>query len=288
MESEICNLYKSGNSLSDIAKKLSISKSMAYRCLKKNNIDTKKNSSHYIKKLYDYEIDDSFFEKIDTEEKAYILGFLYADGNLHKKNYHIKLKLQERDKYILEAMNIALKSNKPLYFHKKIKKEHQNQFSIVISNKKMYNDVIKIGLYPDKTYDLRFKKVFDDKLYSHFLRGYFDGDGCICVYNNRPKYMSKKTGLEKEYNRQMGEVSFTGTKLMCIWLKDFLLKNLKIESHINDNKKHDSRITNLKITTQHGIFKFYEFLYKDAHIFLERKKEKFNKLKFISNERDFC
>lgn len=280
MDNEICNLYKEGNSLTDISKKLNISKSKAYRCLRKNNIDTKKNSSDYVEKLYDYSIDNSFFEKIDTEEKAYILGFLYADGNLHKKNYHIKLKLQERDKYILEAMNIAMKSNKPLYFHKKTKKEHQNQFSIVISNKKMYNDVIRLGLYPDKTYDLNFKKVFTDKLMNHFLRGYFDGDGCICVYNREKKYFSKKQKKEVIYSRVVGEVSFVGSIFMIEFLEKYFLENLEIKSYLRINRKsYNKKIIEIKIKSQEGIKKFRDYIYQDATIFLDRKKEKFNKLK---------
>lgn len=277
MDNEICKLYHSGKSLADIAKELNISKSMAYRCLKKNNVDTKKNSSHYIEKLYDYSIDDSFFEKIDTEEKAYILGFLYADGNLHKKNYHIKLKLQERDKYILEAMNTAMKSNKPLYFHKKTKKEHQNQVSIVVSNKKMYNDIINLGLYPNKTYDLNFKKVFDDILFNHFLRGYFDGDGWACIYENNSYYKSKKTGLINNNKSKILEVGFTGSEKMCLYLQKYFKNNLKIVSNIRIDKRTDDRIKSLKITNKDGIKKFYNFIYENSNIHLNRKKDKFNK-----------
>lgn len=280
METEICNLYKAGNSLSDISKELSINKSKVYRCLKKNEINTNKNSSHYIKKLYDYEIDDSFFEKIDTEEKAYILGFLYADGNLHKKYYHIKLKLQERDKYILEKINVAMRSNKPLYFHKKTKKEHQNQVSIVISNKKMYNDVINLGLYPNKTYDLNFKKVFDDKMFNHFLRGYFDGDGWISVYKTDREYFLK-SGEKKINNREVSEVGFTGTEFMCRFLNKFFLETLQIKSYLKADKRTDYRIKSLRIRSHKDVKKFYEFIYKNSTIFLTRKRDKFNELKLL-------
>lgn len=275
-EKQICEYYILGESLSDISKKINVSKSTVYRILKKNNINTKRNSSDYIEKLYTYKIDDAFFEKIDTEEKAYILGFLYADGNLHKKYYHIKLKLQERDSYILRQMNEVMKSDKPLYFHKKTKSTHQNQLSFVISNKKMYYDIKKCGLYPNKTYDLNLKNdIFDEKLFKHFLRGFFDGDGWICVYENINKYKSKKTGKIKGNKRLVVEVGFTGSSEMCEYFKKYFKENLDISSNLKIDKRTDNRIKSLKITNKNGIKKFYNFIYGDCNIYLHRKKEKF-------------
>lgn len=282
-ESKICKIYESGKSISDISENLNISKSKVYRILLKNNINTKRNSSNYKEKLYDYEVDDTFFEKINTEEKAYILGFLYADGNLHKNGYHVKLKLQERDKYILEKMNKTLKSNKPLYFHKKTKETHQHAYSIVLSNKKMYNDLMNLGLYPNKTYDLKFKNVFSDKLFKHFLRGYFDGDGWVCVYENPNKYKSKKTGILKNNKKTTAEVGFTGTLNMCEFLHDYFLKKLDIESKIKTDKRTDLRIKSIKIKKQAHVLKFYNFIYSDCNIFLNRKKEKFENFFNIKN-----
>lgn len=281
MEKIVCNLYGSGRSISDVSKQLNLSKSKVYRILKKNNVNTKRNSSHYIEKLYDYSIDSSFFENIDTEAKAYTLGFLYADGNIHKKHYHIKLKLQERDKYVLDTINKHLKSDKPLYFHKKTKDTHQNQYSLVISNKKMYNDILEQGLYPNKTYSLSFKKTFSDKLMPHFIRGFFDGDGWISVYENTLKYESKKSDKETVYKNFVGEAGFTGSDQMCLFIRDYLYQKLKISSNISKDNRSDSRISNLKITNREGVRKFYNFIYQDSTIHLSRKKEKFETLNYI-------
>lgn len=280
-EIDICKMYENKMSISDVSKKTKLSKSMVYRILKRNNINTKRNSSDFIEKLYDYNIDNTFFEKINTEEKAYVLGFLYADGSLNKNGYNVSLKLQERDKSILNKINKAIGSNKPLYFHKKIKKNHQNQYSIVISNKKMYNDLLKTGLHPNKTYDLKFKKVFKNSLFQHFLRGYFDGDGWVTLYKRNSKYISKKTGKISFDRKMVAEVGFTGTNFMCDFLKKYFT-DIHINSYLQRDNRHNDKINNLRIKNKEGIVKFYHFIYDNANIFLNRKKNKF--LKFLNGK----
>lgn len=255
----------SGYSLTDISNSLSLSKSKVYRILKANGIVTNKTSADYISKLQDYKIDDLFFENIDTSEKAYVLGFMYADGNLHKKYYHIKLKLQATDKSMLEKINSIMQSNKPLYHHKSKNIKHQDQYSIVISNKKMYQDIMKHGLYPNKTYDLKFTRSFNSSLLSHFIRGYFDGDGWITSYgSNNPSI--KKNVLE---------AGFTGTHGMCEFVKQVLCEN-NINSSLKIDKRTDNRIISLRIRGAKNISKFKKFVYKDSTLHLERKEEKFN------------
>lgn len=51
-------------------------------------------------KLRKYSLNESYFEKIDSEEKAYFLGFLFSDGSVSK--YSLNLSLAEVDKEILE------------------------------------------------------------------------------------------------------------------------------------------------------------------------------------------
>ena len=75
-----------------------------------------------------YTINEDYFDIIDTEEKAYLLGFLYADGNHFTKKNRITIGLQEKDKHILEKFNELIGSNRPLFLRKKENlKNHENK-----------------------------------------------------------------------------------------------------------------------------------------------------------------
>src|ERR1017187_5347646 len=93
---------------------------------------------------------------INFKNKAYILGLLYADGNMHKNNNVISLELHGRDKEILEKINKELNHNKPLFVHKFVykhngKKINKTYYRLDITNYKIYNDLLSFGLIPNKS-----------------------------------------------------------------------------------------------------------------------------------------
>lgn len=132
-----------------------------------------------------HNVDESFFKKIDTEEKAYVLGFLYADGYNHynpsKSSYFISMAQLTQDIDILKKINNAMMSNYPI--HTNIQKENNKEKSVLtISSKNLSQDLCKLGCPKAKTFLIRFpneNQYFDNDLMCHFIRGYFDGDGCI-------------------------------------------------------------------------------------------------------------
>lgn len=132
-----------------------------------------------------YKINDSFFDEIDCEEKAYILGFMYADGcneiNPEKCKYSISMSQLHQDIDILEKINQAMNSNYPIQI--RLQKENRKQKCVLsISSKKLSNALCKLGCSKAKTFLIRFPKenqYFNENLMHHFIRGYFDGDGCI-------------------------------------------------------------------------------------------------------------
>src|SRR5690606_4239788 len=97
-----------------------------------------------------YNIDETFFDVIDTEEKAYFLGFLYADGYNNTDRSSVALSLKEDDKEILEKLNNLLQPNKPLG-HKK-----SGQTALLISNKHISQRLVELGCHRAKTYTLVF------------------------------------------------------------------------------------------------------------------------------------
>ena len=110
--SKIISEYNSGRSSLELAEKYNVSKKVILDRLRKAHIDRRSISASKRK----YSLNEDYFENIDTEEKAYWLGFLLADGNIsysgrYNKGRHLRIALQNKDKNHLEKMKFSLKSN---------------------------------------------------------------------------------------------------------------------------------------------------------------------------------
>lgn len=228
--------------------------------LKYNNVSNNKEKNRK------YFFDEQFFSKIDTEEKAYFLGFLYADGQISSRsnNYNIELSLKEEDKYILEQFAKSLNLNKKPKLKKvKLNGKIFTSYRLQFSSKEMHSDLIKLGCFPKKSLTLKFptEEQVPNYLINHFMRGYFDGDGCIYVAENKkiqPKF--SVIGTEK-------------------FLKDYqneLIKFCKLKNKTKISKKN---IKNIAYTFSYGgknqVIRIYNFLYQNQNIYLERKHKKF-------------
>lgn len=125
---------------------------------------------------------ENYFEKIDTQEKAYFLGFIFADGCVIfdpiRYRYKLTVKIHSKDKHILNSLISSIDGEMMVW-------ENETKFSqVTLSGKKIVSDLIKLGATPNKTFDLQYP-IIDENLEKHFLRGYFDGDGCIRVRTDR-------------------------------------------------------------------------------------------------------
>ena len=127
-----------------------------------------------------YNVNDVYFNKIDTEEKAYWLGFLLADGCIHERDGQdrLSLVLGIKDKNHLEKFKKSLSFEGPIIDYTKksglfIGLIHSY---IRITSQLLVNDLAKVGCMPRKTLTLEFPIIYDE-LRHHFIRGYFDGDG---------------------------------------------------------------------------------------------------------------
>ncbi len=263
---KIIDLYQSGYSTREVAKIVGCGKTLVCTCLKQNNIEVKK-IGFYREKSRKYKINENFFEKIDTPEKAYILGFLYADGYMKKDSLKFELCLQEKDKNILETINRVMNYEKPLRFIKKRKKSWQNSYQLLISCKKMCYDLIKYGFISNRTFNCDFPEFLDEELKRHFVRGFFDGDGCAYVDKNGITNMKSL---------------FIGYYKMIEDLQKYLLSyniNSKISKHKTEN------ITNLSIYGIDNNINFYNLIYKGSTIHLDRKHDKF--IEFFKKQKKF-
>lgn len=200
-----------------------------------------------------YNFNEEYFENINSSEKAYWLGFLFADGNIYKNQ--LTLKLQQTDKNHLKKFKIALDSEHPIHDGISITNNKQYFYSsFFIGSKKLCYDLIKINLIQNKSFKIKFPRI-EEKFYSHFIRGYFDGDGCI--YINKKKY--KRWSI------------FSASENFILKLKDILFKNLKVK--ISLYKQGKGYI--LSGANKNIVKLFYDYIYNNATVFLDRKHEKF-------------
>ena len=133
------------------------------------------------------EFNSSFFHEIDTSDKAYFLGFIFADGYITRseRNYEFGIELQSCDKYILEYLNNLIGGVHNIHHnHKKIiiannKSESISDTDVLrVYSKEMVNDLLSHGINFNKTLSKEIPIVRDEYFFD-FLRGYIDGDGCI-------------------------------------------------------------------------------------------------------------
>ena len=166
IQKQIVNDYEKNVSNKTLTEKYSLHRSTIQAILLKNGIKLRPLSVTSRK----YKInDENYFNVINTEEKAYILGLLYADGNIRYNGFEITL--MEIDKEILEKLSIIIYGKIILGYRKarKYKNEFENickpQYRLVVSSNIMKNDLIKHGCVQAKTFKIRFPKL-DNRILS--------------------------------------------------------------------------------------------------------------------------
>lgn len=192
------------------------------------------------------------FEKIDTEEKAYWLGFLFADGNVGKNR--IELSLALKDTAHLEKFKKFMTWDGDIKIDNKV-----GRCRMYFCDKKMAEDLIKLGCTERKSLTLRFptEDQIPKHLIYHFIRGYFDGDG----------HISDPKNLKATFH-----LSLLGTKHFLTSILDIIPLNphLKIK-----NVKQSQEVFFFQLSGMNARM-FLKYLYDDATAFLTRKKERYD------------
>lgn len=206
-----------------------------------------------------------YFNNIDTQEKAYYLGLLHADGSLGRRmkgNYEeisISISLQEKDKEILEqfCLAVGLSKERVRIFHSGRPNE-QRSAQVYICQKNFTKDLV----------DLKNSKIFEkipSELTRHFVRGFFDGDGSVFVRRN-----SKR-------------VFYWAISFCCYGpITDYLVKNLPVTIKPSRDKRSEDLYA---VTTnkKENLVSLFNYMYEDSKIHLERKYIKcLEMLKFAS------
>lgn len=167
-EREIANQYYTETSTT-LAEQYNVSPSRISQVWSKYNLKGKENRVYHLDNQY-------YFSEIDSQSKAYFLGWIGSDGCIYKsktknKQGILKLAIQKQDVKVLELLNNDLCSNKPIGFNKKYT-------WLEISSSQITIDLKKLGLDVRKTYDNTIANI-EDKYMPALIRGYFEGDGSI-------------------------------------------------------------------------------------------------------------
>jgi len=205
-------------------------------------------------------VNAEYFKNITTPQQAYWLGFIMADGCVYhgsdKNSYRLQINLSAVDAEHLSKFNKAIESDyaiiRKAIHNKKTGKDYE-VVQLKINCTQMCKDLIALNVTPKKSLTCEFPDL-DQSLLPHYLRGYFDGDGCIT--ESKGKW----------------HISIVGGEPMLRSLQDYLVDN-DISSaiyQINHSKAVSLEISNLK-----SISRFYKLIYEEADVLLERKYEKF-------------
>lgn len=214
-----------------------------------------------------YDINDHYFDDLRNPEAIYTIGFLYADGCNHDKLL-VTLSLEEKDVEILQVINSNMKNEKPVTFHDKSNKhdfgyDYENQYQVAIYNKRIATVLDILGVVPKKSLILEFPKWLHPSMYSHFIRGVFDGDGSIYRYFD-------KTGKPRNTT-----LTITSTEQFCKAIVDISAKYIGINSNIYDASCHNGITRVYSITGYNICKKFLDWMYKDSTIHMRRKYDRY-------------
>lgn len=254
---DIIKKYNELKNLRKVAKFFRVSLRPIVRILNENNINRTNRR---------YEVSHNFFENIDSEEKAYWLGFLYADGYVRKtkSGSQLKVKLSIKDLEHLKNFKKSLKSEHKITYgvsqttSKNGTPSYSNLCQITINSKNVVEHLEKNGCVNNKTFKIE-RPPIKKELIRHFLRGYYDGDGNF--------FFSEKT-----------KVSVITIVSASDKFRDFLIEEISKIENIGNVHRDDDKFT-VKITNILGIINFLNYLYEDSNFFLKRKKDYYEKYK---------
>lgn len=260
----IVDLYRAGKYPSEIAKAVGYSRGSAVvRVLARLGVPlTGTNGYKRNKNSKRYSVNENYFSVIDTEEKAYWLGFLYADG-YNTEAYRITINLQWSDREQLERLKVALGSTHPiLYRTVKIKKLNEVA-RLDVNSRQLCEDLKKHGMVKAKSLKLVWPIFLRLDLIRHFVRGYFDGDGCVSF--------SKSSGVS---------FAVCSSERFAGGLKAYLIATLSLRDNQLD-KAGNARV--IRWTGLEPVGRIYQLLYDNSTVYLPRKKSKFESLLGLSS-----
>lgn len=242
-EEEVITRYKNGESCQTIADFFHVTFHTISDILEKNNISRNN-------KYKNLKLNENYFENIDTNDKAYFLGFMLTDGNISLKENIIRLSLSSKDEEILTVFKEKTGNENKICVRED---EKHSERTFQLRSKKWKDDLAKYGVIPQKTFSCEIP-VLSENMMPHLIRGMIDGDGWI-----------------SEKSHQIG---FCGNEKTVNQLKAYLVKTL----NIYDVKVIHTETNLWQVTwaSQKDILKIGNYIYQNKdNCYLTRKYNNF-------------
>lgn len=247
-------------SILKISKLFELDRGKIEKVLSKYNIKIRHNDFY----ARQYTCNSKYFDKIDSEHKAYWFGFLYADGYVGSQ-HHIGLALSSIDKNHIESFKEDIDATYPI--HTYWTKQNNSSFKsveysrLILKDDYLFNSLVEKGIVEHKSNILKYpsESIVPDNLTYHFIRGFFDGNGCLTYWYNKHGYFSSAIKICSTYE---------------------FLQELKTKLPINQNlifdKRHNNGTNNysLDIGGNIQVSKLLNLFYKNSTIYLPRKYNK--------------
>lgn len=244
--------YATGN-ISDIAKILNRSKKAICERAK---ILKLKRQIIYRK----HKINEDFFAEW-SNDMAYVLGLICADGCLSSSQYSISIYLHKNDSYLLEKISKSMKSTYKVHFKK-------NMSTLTIHSKKMYNDLLELNLTSAKSLTLECPEI-PQEFIPKFILGVLDGDGSIDVSRRRAKISTASDRFAQK---------------LCLLLEKInIVHKIYNEPYVWRGNKRD--FFNIRILRDNDLRRLYNAMYDNTTLFMKRKKKAFIEMGIL--EKDF-
>lgn len=202
---------------------------------------------------------EKYFQ-IENHNMAWLLGFLASDGTVDRKRNKIKIGLSKKDEEILEKIRQEVQIENKLTYYTTNKGYDVVELAWVCVQHK--DDLAKYSIIPNKSLVLKPPYVLDRKYWIDYIRGYFDGDGCISL-------------------RADGQIVFSiggASRETVEWIIDVLSKECQIHKasiRIDNRHKHPYYYFTYCTTAVKKIFKI---LYTPNSLCLRRKYDKFSSI----------
>ena len=238
-----------------IGKDLGVTGLTIQRHLKKMGVKIR-NSQEAKGECRAYNVNDNYF-KIQSHNMAYILGFLASDGGVSKNTNHITIDIQRVDEEILYKIKDELKFEGPISHYVN---SHDSKYSrLRICSHTIKQDLAHYGIIPQKTFTLTPPLFLDEQYFISYIRGYFDGDGCIWINYEKYSYNWYICGARKE---------------VIEWMRQVLLNKYGIITSLTTSTKtlsHGDPFYSIQVYKKETILKLFEILYVPNSIYMERK-----------------
>lgn len=217
----------------------------------------------------------TFFDNINTEYKAYMLGLTYADGTIDDKvkglrEWRFRISLQLEDIEVLKPLAKIINKKVNIYHPPAVKsKGWKPRATITINNTFLCKSLIDLGCYPRKSQEgMKFPDLKSEFI-PHFIRGFFDGDGSVVIKNR--KYKGKKTTSVYQSLR----IAFSSTDSAFL---DVLISHLPITKIYKSKRKRTLTTYTYWVERKQDVENVYNYMYKNSTVYMKRKINKFNML----------